>query len=433
MKIVGLITEYNPFHNGHLYHIRKAKEITGADSVIVVMSGDFVQRGAPAIMPKHIRAEVALAAGVPLVLELPVCFSTGSAEYFAAGAVSLLEHLGCIDSICFGSECGDYDTLEKIACVVLDEPKEYKELLKRFLSQGISFPLARQWALLEYFNDDSLKNVLEQPNNILGIEYIKALYRQKSSMKAYTIRRIVSGYHDDSLHSGYSSASAIRKLLAHAGHSLRLEDNGQKSSGMFDEPSLSEVLIRLENEVPKECIHFLEDTHEIRYPVYSNDFSALLGYKLLTETSSSLTEYLDINDELANRILRHSNDLISIDQFCGLLKTKDMTYSRISRCLFHILLDIKKEHMESYRKAGYCQYARVLGFRKEGQKLLSLIKKYSDTPLITKLSHAGALSETGQRMIAGDIFAADLYERIVTEKYKEPFKNEYTQQVVVIK
>ncbi len=399
MKIVGLITEYNPFHNGHLYHIRKAKEITGADAVIVVMSGNFVQRGAPAIMPKHIRAEVALEAGVPLVLELPVCFSTGSAEYFAAGAVSLLEHLGCIDSICFGSECGDYDTLEKIALAALHEPEEYKKLLKRYLAQGISFPLARQWALLEYFHDETLRKVLEQPNNILGIEYIKALYRSNSSMKAYTIKRIVSGYHDDSLRSGYSSASAIRKLLAHAGHSLHLEDNEQKSAGMFDEPSLSEVLFRLEREVTKD----------------------------------SLTEYLDIGEELANRILRHSSDLITIDQFCNLLKTKDTTYARISRCLFHVLLDIKKEHMESYKNAGYCQYARVLGFRKDAQKILSLIKKYSDTPLITKLSHAASLSETGQRMIAGDVFAANLYERIVTEKYKEPFINEYTQQVVVIR
>lgn len=433
MKIVGLIAEYNPFHNGHLYHIKKAKEITGADAVIVVMSGDFVQRGAPAIMPKHIRAEVALEAGVPLVLELPVCFSTGSAEYFAAGAISLFEHLGCIDSICFGSECGDYDTLEKIARTVTEEPQDYKALLKRFLSQGISFPLARQWALKEYFHDDNLSKVLEQPNNILGIEYLKALHKQNSSMKACTIKRIVSDYHDDSLNSGYSSASAIRKLLAHAGHSIHLEDHARTSSGMFDEPSLSEVLMRLEQEVPKSCIRFLEDTHYIRYPVYSNDFSALLGYKLLTETYESLTEYLDVNEELANRILRHSNHLITIDQFCQLLKTKDTTYARISRCLFHILLDIKQSHMDSYKKAGYCQYARVLGFRKDSQKILSLIKKYSDTPLITKLSHADALSETGQRMIAGDIFAANLYERIVTEKYKEPFINEYTQQIVTVR
>lgn len=433
MKIVGLIAEYNPFHNGHLYHIRRAKEITGADAVVVVMSGDFVQRGAPAIMPKHIRAEVALEAGVPLVLELPVCFCTGSAEYFAEGAISLFEHLRCVDSICFGSECGDYDILEKIAGVVTEEPEEYKELFRRFLSQGAAFPLARQWALREYFRDEKLSKVLEQPNNILGIEYIKALKRRKSNMKAYTIKRIVSGYHDDDLASGYSSASAIRKLLAHAGHSIHLEDSRRESMGMFDEPSLSEVLMRLESEVPESCIRFLEESHHIRYPVYANDFSVLLGYKLLTETKESLTQYLDVSEDLANRIMNHAGQLITIDQFCQFLKTKDMTYARISRCLFHILLDIKKKHMESYREAGYCQYARVLGFRKDGQKLLSLIKKYSDTPLITKLTHADALPEAGQRMIAGDIFAADLYERIVTEKFKEPFINEYMQQVVVVR
>ena len=427
MKVVGLIAEYNPFHNGHLYHIEKAKEITGADYVIVVMSGNFVQRGAPAIMPKHIRAEVALEAGVPLVLELPVCFATGSAEYFAAGAISLLENLGCVDSICFGSECGDYELLEKIARVTADEPEEYKILLKKYLANGFSFPLARQRALQEYFHDDALDKVLEQPNNILGAEYIKALYRTKSHMKADTIKRMVSGYHDDSLNSGYSSASAIRKLLAYTGRSLRLE-----SDGMFDEPSLSEVLTRLETEVPKECIRFLEETHHTRYPIYENDFSSILKYKLLTETKETLTEYLDVTEEIANRIINHTNYFITIDQFCNLLKTKDTTYARISRCLFHILLNIKVSDMQLFKEQGYCQYARVLGFRKDGKKLLSAIKKYSDTPLITKLSQAETLSESGQLMIKQDIFAADLYESIVTDKFKQPFINEYKQQVVRI-
>ena len=161
MKIVGLITEYNPFHNGHLYHIEKAKEITGADAAVVVMSGNYVQRGAPAIMPKHLRAEVALEAGVPVVMELPACFATGSAEYFAAGAVSLFEQLGCVDSICFGSECGDYARLEQIAHVVADEPEEYKFSLQEGLRKGLSFPRARQLALKACLRDDSLDAVLE--------------------------------------------------------------------------------------------------------------------------------------------------------------------------------------------------------------------------------------------------------------------------------
>ena len=140
MKIVGLITEYNPFHNGHLYHLQKTKEITGADAVIAVMSGNYVQRGAPAIMPKHIRAEVALEAGVPLVLELPVCYACGSAEYFAEGAISILEKLGCIDAICFGSECGDLNILERIASITADEPAEYRAFLQEDLINGISYP-----------------------------------------------------------------------------------------------------------------------------------------------------------------------------------------------------------------------------------------------------------------------------------------------------
>ncbi len=425
MKIVGLIAEYNPFHNGHLYHIQKAKEVTGADTVIVVMSGNFVQRGAPAIMPKHIRTEVALEAGVDLVLELPVCFSTGSAEYFAAGAISLLDHLGCVDSICFGSECGDYKLLDQIADITTKEPEGYRQILKSCLARGMSFPLARQWALREYLQDETLSTVLEEPNNILGIEYIKALERYNSSMKAYTIKRIVSDYHDDSLNSGYSSASAIRKLLAYTCNAIHLEDDG-----MFDEPGLSEVLTRLENEVPKSCIRFLDEMHRTRYPIYSNDFSAILGYRLLTETRDTLTEYLDINEDLANRIVNHANDFISMDQFCNLLRTKDTTYARISRCLFHILLDIKTSDMSDYKKSGYCQYARILGFRKDRRKLLSTIKKYSDTPLISKLSHAESLSETGKKMMRQDIFAANLYERIVTEKFKQPFINEYQQQVI---
>lgn len=425
MKIVGLITEYNPFHNGHLYHMQKAKEITGADSVIAVMSGNYVQRGAPAIMPKHLRAEVALEAGIPLVLELPVCYASGSAEYFADGAISLFEKLGCIDSICFGSECGDYYLLEKVAHVTADEPEAYKQTLQDALKQGLSFPLARQAALKAYFQDPSLDDILEQPNNILGIEYIKALYLRKSPIGAYTIRRKISGYHDKELSPGYSSASAIRRLLAFAGNSVHLA-----SEEMYDEPGLSEVLTRLEGQVPPSCIRSLEETHRVRYPVYANDFSLLFRYRLLTETRESLARYLDMTEELANRMINHANDFITFDQFCDLLKTRDMTYSRISRCLLHILLNIRTEDMTLYKEEGGCQYARVLGFSKDGAKLLTRIKRTSSVPLLTKLTQTEGLSKTGLRMLRQDIFAADLYESVITDKFKMPFISEYQQQIV---
>ena len=427
MKIVGLITEYNPFHNGHLYHIKKAKEITGADQAVVVMSGNYVQRGAPAIMPKHLRAEVALEAGVPVVLELPVCYAAGSAEYFAAGAISLFEKLGCIDAICFGSECGDYEILERIAHVATDEPAGYKECLQEQLKNGVSFPRARQFALKKYLNDDSLDVILEQPNNILGIEYIKALYLKKSPMEVHTIKRMVSGYHDESLTETYSSASAIRKLIWHASNSVHLEEEG-----MFDEPVMSEVLTRLEDQVPPACIRLLEETHRIRYPIYSNDFSLLFKYRLLTETRESLTRYVDINEDLANRIMNHINDFITFDQFCDLLKTRDVTYTRISRALFHILLGIRDRDMEDYTLQGHCQYAHILGFRKDATMVLKHMKEHSSIPLVTKLTQTGVLNETALKMLNSDIFASNLYEAIITEKFKTPFINEYQQQLVML-
>ncbi len=427
MKIVGLITEYNPFHNGHLYHIEKAKEITGADSVIVVMSGNYVQRGAPAIMPKHLRAEVALEAGADIIFELPVCYACASAEYFAAGAISLFEQLGCVDSICFGSECGDYGVLERIARVTADEPEEYRILLQDALKKGMSFPRARQTALTGYLKDDSLDLILEQPNNILGIEYLKILCQKQSPIHSYTIKRMVSGYHDTQLAGTYSSASAIRKLLSYASHSVSMDRDG-----MFDEPSMSEVLTRLEDQVPPSCIRMLEDTHRSRYPIYANDFSLLLKYQLLKESQESLAEYMDISEDLANRILKHMNDFITFEQFCDLLKTRDMTYARLSRSLMHILLGIRKKDLLSYREEGYCQYARILGFRKDAKRILSYIKAHSNVPLITKLTQIDGLSTSGITMLRQDVLASNLYESVITNKFKMPFTNEYQHQILKI-
>ena len=169
MKIAGLITEYNPFHNGHLYHIQKAKELTDADYLIVIMSGDFVQRGDPAILPKDVRTQMALQCGASLVLELPVRYATGSAEFFAFGAVSLLDALGCVDFLCFGSECGEIEKLLSLAQFLLEEPASFKEALQASLKSGLSYPVARKKAALQTLNDQALCNILNEPNNILGI------------------------------------------------------------------------------------------------------------------------------------------------------------------------------------------------------------------------------------------------------------------------
>lgn len=427
MKIVGLITEYNPFHNGHLYHIKKAKEVTGADAVITIMSGDYVQRGTPSIMPKHIRTQVALEAGADLVIELPVCYSCASAEYFARGAVSLLDHLNCVDAICFGSECGDMEALAKPARILADEPRAFQDLIRENLKSGMSFPLARQKALKSYLPDSQMNEILEQPNNILGIEYMKALYQLNSSIIPYTIKRKVSGYHDTELSENYSSASAIRRLLAYSSNAIQMEHMEPE-----DRPGLAEILERLEDQVPHSSIPILEDAHHVRYPVYVNDFSLLLKYKLIAETRESLMSYFDVSEDLANRIVNNLNSFITLEQFCDLLKTKHITYSRISRALLHILLDIKKDDLEAYQTCGYHNYAHLLGFRKRSSHLLTLINEKADVTMITKLGNTAALSEIGKHMLEQDIFAADLYESVITGKFKYPFISEYEQQLVVL-
>lgn len=404
MKIVGLITEYNPFHNGHKYHIEKAKEITGADYCIAVMSGDFVQRGAPAFLPKHLRAEMALNGGCDMIIELPVCYATGSAEYFAAGAITILNRLGCVDSICFGSECGDYNTLKKIAQVIADEPHEYKMLLQKNLKSGMNYPAARQCALDKYFNNDEISFIIKEPNNILGIEYIKAMLLQNSNMKGYTITREDSSYHDADLSVKYSSASSIRNVISNS--------------------DTSPDFTLLNNHLNTLSIDLLKNNYGIRYPIISDDFSLLLRCKLLSETRESLTKYMDVSTDLANRIINFRNEFLSISQFTELLKTRELTYSRISRCLMHILLNIQdcKHDTETY--------AHVLGFRKNSSELFSVLKKHSEIPLLTKLTALESLNENQHKMIKQDIYSSDLYESIVSHKFNKIFINELTKQIV---
>lgn len=413
MKTVGLITEYNPFHNGHAYHIEQAKMLTGADRVIVVMSGDFVQRGAPAVMPKHLRAESALLSGASLIIELPVCFATGSAEYFAQGSISLLNQLGCIDSICFGSECGDLHLLKEIAQILADEPIEYQTVLKQALKGGASFPAARQEALNIY--SDKYSEILASPNNILGIEYLKALAKIHSKMEPFTIKRIGAGYHDMDINGQFSSATAIRSDIYQ----------------LADVNSSSEILplTHIQTQVPSSCHELMKKNYQTRYPVKADDFSLLLKAKLLSETAGSLSHYLDMSPELANRILRLRNDYLSFEQFCDLLKTKELTRSRISRSFIHVLLGITNDWLTAMKAPA--PYARILGFRRDHADLLGILKRTSDIPLITSPART-VLADTAYQMLELDIYASDLYESVITDLYGTPFHNELTKQIVKI-
>lgn len=433
MKIVGLITEYNPFHNGHAYHIDQAKHITGADYVIAVMSGDFVQRGAPAVIDKYQRAQMALTHGVDLVFELPVCYSTGSAEYFAHGAATLLNQLGIIDYLCFGSENGDIDRLQNAAQILSAAPASMDEQLLSYIKSGMTYPAARQKAFLEHLasldhpkgtdtKTDILAPLITQPNNILGIEYLKALNRLSSPIIPVTIKRQSAHYHDSELSSHasineseavISSASAIRKVF----HSME------------DVPGMSSV----KSSLPFDVYEQLSDQYKKTFPITAEDFAAQIRYRLLAESQHSLTQYADITGDLADRMKNRKDYNISISELSMSLKTKNLTMTRINRSLIHLLLNIRSASLKSYCENGYTFYARLLGMKKESSHLLKEIEASSRIPVISKLSKANKqLDNLGMQMLSEDIFAANLYNQVEYEKYHTSLPNEYQRGIIIL-
>ncbi|MBE5883263.1 MAG: nucleotidyltransferase [Lachnospiraceae bacterium] len=411
MKVNGIIAEYNPFHNGHHHQMNDAKAFTGADYTIIAMSGDFVQRGAPALINKYKRTEMALRNGADLVLELPSYYAISSAEYFATGAVSLLDKLGVVTHLCFGSECGNLAVLQQIADILLTEPEHFSEALRENLRQGLSYPTARTSALLQYDTSLSVhKDVLSSPNNILGIEYMKALRRRNSSIVPFTTIRVGNDYHDRRLGQKQSSALAIRHAILSRTDTEYLQDH-----------------------MPESAHNILSACLESKSFLYSDDFSAILHYKLLREAENGFTQYLDVSSELSDRIRKNLYQYNGFKSFCDLLKSKDMTYTRISRCLLHILLDMKTDVMEQYRAMDYIPYARVLGFRKESTPLLTAIGEHSSIPLITKLADAQkVLSAESLEMLQQDILRTDLYESTIALKSGLPMANEYRTPIVIL-
>ena len=439
MKVVGIVTEYNPFHNGHKYHIEEAKKLTGADYVIAVMSGNFVQRGTPAVIDKYSRAAMALNNGVDLVLELPVCYATGSAEYFAHGAVSLLDKLGVVDALCFGSECGDISLLTKAAALLLQSPESFHTKLQLYIKTGLSYPAARVKALEHLLIEDastdlsSLSEVLAEPNNILGIEYVKALLRLSSGITPVTIQRISAQYHDSELSPRnaqthpdqqkylevcdpvISSATAIRKAI-------------------FRSDEWSEAVFEpVEQSVPKDVTDFLRTNYHLTYPITEEDFIQLLRYRLSMENSTTLASYQDITEDLARRIAHLDHLYQSYNDLAQEIKTKNITLTRVNRALIHILLNIRTTSLEEYIAQDYTPYARILGIKRESSSLLRSIEKQGRIPMITKVSKASELlNETGRRMLSEDIFASHIYNQAVYEKFGTSLPNEYRRGIVMV-
>ncbi|WP_129597276.1 nucleotidyltransferase [Anaerophilus nitritogenes] len=388
MKVLGLITEYNPFHNGHKYHLLSSKKKTNSTHTIAIMSGNFLQRGEPALLNKWIRSKMAVAEGIDLVIELPVIYACNSAEFFACGAISLLENIGIVDCICFGSESANIDNLQKIAKIFIEEPTSYKNHLKDFLSQGMSFPKARQKAIENYFKNSNLHQDLLMPNNILAIEYIKSLIKLNSSITPYTISRIKADYHSKNIEEDICSATAIREYIFHH----------------------KDCIDYLKRVMPQKSFSILNDSIKNQHgPMEYTNFEDLILYKLRTTPVDELIQITDVVEGLENKLKSASNSAYNIDTLISLSKSKRYTQTRLQRIFIHTLLKITKEDFLSFHKNSKAQYARILAFSKAGTELLKKMKKTSKIPVLTNINKQTLENPLSQKMLDFDILATDIY------------------------
>lgn len=410
MNVTAIVAEYNPFHNGHLYHLNQSKEITNADYTIAIMSGDFLQRGYPALIDKYSRAKMACLSGVDIVFELPCVYSLSSAEYFATASVLTLARLGVVNSICFGAECDDLSLLTHIAQLLLDEPKEYITTLKMHLKSGLSYPKARSLSLTSYMHaDDSLSDIINQPNNILAIEYIKAILKFKLPIKPYIIKRKTAMYHDISLNSSISSATAIR-------HNI------------IDTNSLSNIV----KDVPIPVYNQLSTSFHSIFPILPNDFSDYLNYSIIFD-HQNISSYMDVNEDISDRIVNLYNPQNSFHTFAENLKTKQYTLTRVNRLLMHIILKHDRNSFQEYINNQYVYYGRLLSFRKESSSLIKTINSNTSIPIINKLAVGKKqLDKIGIHMLENDISASTLYNQVVFNRYKTIIPNDYTHNIEII-
>lgn len=378
MNVVGIIAEYNPFHEGHAYQIQKAKEQCGAEFAVVVMNGDFVQRGEPAIFDKYTRTKEALLGGADLIFELPVRFGLSSAGDFAMGGVLALNALPFITHLCFGTETGDLTPLLQAATFLCDEPDSYRTRVKHFVKQGILYPKARSLALAA--ESGLPTQTWDSPNNILGLEYCVALQKLHSKIKPFTIRREGQGYHDNDTPalSDFPSATFLRKQIRKAGEKETL--------------SLS-------------------------------DFSSLIGYSLLT--AKDLCRIKDITPDLSDRIRNELPKYREINEFVKTIKNPSLTTGRIKRSFFQCLFDIEKEE-------PVMPYLRVLGMKKEASSLLSQ-KENASCQILTKLAFdVPKMDDTAKKLFAKDLLASDLYRQVFCHKYNQTLPNEYQHSPIVL-
>ena len=385
--VLGIVAEYNPFHNGHLYHLLKSKEEVKADSVIAVIGGNFTQRGEPSLLDKWCKAEMALANGADLVIELPVLYSISSAENFADGAIKILNSLKIVDSVSFGTESENLNKLNIIANTLYKEPKEYKDLLYSFLKDGKSYPKAREQALVKYLKDSEYASILSSPNNILGIEYLKALKKYSSKITPINLQRIEVGHLSKDYSSEFASATAVRNLV----YSNRIKD--VKS---YIPPASYTILTE-----ELKAGHFVKDISR-----YEN----IIIYNLRNMPVEKIADLPDVSEGLEHLIKKAANSCNTIEEFINIVKTKRYTETRIRRILLYSLLKITKKDMAISKKT--IPYIRVLGWNEKGKFLISKI--ISANPRINVITSVKKFEDINMNrnlktMLDKDILATNIY------------------------
>lgn len=406
MNVLGIIAEYNPFHNGHRYHLQESVKAVQADCTVCVMSGNFTQRGEPAMADKWVRAAAAVDNGIDLVLELPFAFACNNAEYFAAGAVDILNRMGCVTHLSFGSEAGDLSALSAAAEYLSFETEELKRSIREFSDQGLSFPRARYEAVKKCMGE-SYSDVLRNANNILAVEYLKQLNLRGSRITPVTVKRYGTGYHDKDTFEDIASASAIRHKLGQA------ED-------------LEEV-IRF---VPNETYQVLQAV-DMDVKISFNHFYKLLIYKILMSDPEQLGSIFSATEGLENRVRKAAAESADMNSLISAILSKRYTYTRIHRLLTHTLVGLDKDSFRSIWSQG-ANYARVLGFSRKGASLIKTVKKEerNTIPILTNINRELSKDSEEWKLLQYDITASDIYNLVAygeiyshSDYVRKPYKN----------
>ncbi len=408
-KVLGIIAEYNPFHNGHLYHLQNSIKLTNADYKIAIITGNFTQRGSTSLIDKWSKAEIALKNGIDLVIELPLLYSISSAENFAEGAIKILNSLNVVDYLSFGAETDDISTLNIIADTLYREPKEYKNILSHELSKGLSYPKARENALLMYLQDiRRFTNVLSNPNNILGIEYLKALKKFKSPIMPVAIKRVDVGYNDTTYTESIASATAIRNIVKN--NSLDILKK------VVPENSFSTILKNIK------IGHIIPDL---------SVFEKQIIYNLRNMSIEEIANLPDVSEGLEYAIKNAANSCNSIVEFLSIIKSKRYTSTRLQRILLYALLNITKKDMQVSRKT--VPYVRVLGFNERGRYIISEVARQNPKlEIVTSVKKYldNCNNRNLQLMLSKDIWSTNVYT--IGYEYESLNNLDYTHKMIII-